>query len=64
MDSVGNLLQSVAQGLTGMIAGAFRAVSIAVYGVFHALQTELPGPWLPIVVAGIIGLVIWLRAKN
>ncbi len=64
MDSVGNLLQSVAQGLTGMIAGAFRAVSIAVYGVFHALQTALPGPWLPIVVAGIIGLVIWLRAKN
>ena len=64
MDSVGNLLQSVAQGLTGMIAGAFRAVSIAVYGVFHALQTALPGPLLPIVVAGIIGLVIWLRAKN
>lgn len=64
MDSVGNLLQSVAQGLTGMIAGAFRAVSLAVYGVFHALQTALPGPWLPIVVAGIIALVIWLRAKN
>lgn len=64
MDSVGNLLQSVAQGLTGMIAGAFRAFSLAVYGVFHALQTALPGPWLPIVVAGIIALVIWLRAKN
>lgn len=64
MDSVGNLLQSVAQGLTGMIAGAFRAVSLAVYGVFHALQTALPGPWLPIIVAAVIGLVIWLRAKN
>lgn len=64
MDAVGNLLQSVAQGLTGMIAGAFRAVSLAVYGVFHALQTALPGPWLPIAVAGVIALVIWLRAKN
>lgn len=64
MESVGNLLQSVAQGLTGMIAGAFRAVSLAVYGGFHALQTALPGPWLPIVVAGLIALVIWLRAKN
>lgn len=64
MDSVGNLLQSVAQGLTGMIAGAFRAVSLAVYGVFHALQTALPGPWLPIIVVAVIGLVIWLRAKN
>ena len=64
MESVGNLLQSIAQGLTGMIAGAFRALSLAVYGVFHALQTALPGPWLPIVVAGIIALVIWLRAKN
>ncbi len=61
---MGNLLQSVAQGLAGLIAGAFRAVSLAVYGVFHALQTALPGPWLPIVVAGVIALVIWLRARN
>lgn len=64
MEPVGNLLQSVAQGLTGMIAGTFRAVSLAVYGVFHALQSALPGPWLPVVVAGVIALVIWLRAKN
>ena len=64
MEQVGNLLQSVAQGLAGLIAGAFRAVSLAVYGVFHALQTALPGPWLPIVVAGVIALVIWLRARH
>lgn len=64
MEQVGTLLQSVAQGLAGLIAGAFRAVSLAVYGVFHALQTALPGPWLPIVVAGVIALVIWLRARN
>ena len=64
MEQVGNLLQSVAQGLAGLIAGAFRAVSLAVYGVFHALQTALPGPWLPIVVAGVIALVIWLRARK
>ena len=64
MEQVGNLLQSVAHGLAGLIAGAFRAVSLAVYGVFHALQTALPGPWLPIVVAGVIALVIWLRARH
>ena len=64
MEQVGTLLQSVAQGVAGLIAGAFRAASLAVYGVFHALQTALPGPWLPIVVAGVIALVIWLRARN
>ena len=64
MEQVGTLLQSVAQGLAGLIAGAFRAVSLAVYGVFDALQTALPGPWLPIMVAGVIAVVIWLRARN
>lgn len=63
MEIAGNLLQSVAQGLAGLIAGAFRAVSLAVYGAFHALEVVLPGPWLPIAAAAIVALFIWWRAR-
>ena len=64
MDIAGNLVQSVAQGLAGLIAGALRAASLAVHGVFHALQVALPGAWLPIAAAGIVGLFMWWRARG
>lgn len=64
MEIAGSLLQSIAQGLAGFIANAFRAVSVAVYGAFHALQVALPGPWLPIAAAALIAIVIWWRARG
>ncbi|MES2209863.1 MAG: hypothetical protein V4515_06720 [Chloroflexota bacterium] len=59
MDVAGNLAQSIGQGIVGLVGGALRALGAAAQGIVHALQSILPGPWLPIVAVAVMVLFVW-----
>ena len=59
MDAVGGLLQSVGDGVVGLVGGAFRAFGAAIQGVVGALQSVLPGGWLPVVAGAVLLVVAW-----
>lgn len=64
MDAIGDLVGGLAAGFAGMVAGAFQAFGDAVRAVVHALQSVLPGPWLPIVAVVVVLLVGWSLVKR
>ena len=61
MNVAGDLLQSIAGGISGLVGGAIGAIVAAFGTVVHALQSVLPGPLLPIV-AGLLAITFlwWL----
>ena len=61
MNVAGNLLQSIGEGISGLVGGAFRALGAAFAEVIQALQSVLPGALLPIVL-GLLGIAFlwWL----
>ncbi|MEO5919148.1 MAG: hypothetical protein ABIQ17_06275 [Candidatus Limnocylindrales bacterium] len=59
MNVAGNLIQSIGDGIAGLVGGAFRALGDAAEGVLHALGSALPGYWLPAVVIAGLALFAW-----
>ena len=59
MDLAGNLVQSIGDGIAGLVGGAFRAIWLAGEGVLHALQAALPGLWVPAIVIAIVAFLAW-----
>jgi hypothetical protein len=64
MDALGGLLQSVGAGITGLVGGAFRAFGDAIQGAVHALQSVLPGFWLPAAAIALVLVVGWTLIKR
>ncbi len=64
MNAAGNLLQSIGDGIVGLVDGAVRALGAAFQGVVHAAQAVLPGPWFLIVAVVVVALVIWSVFKR
>lgn len=64
MDIAGNLLQTIGQGIVGLVEGALRALGSAFQGIVHALGSVLPGPWLPVVAVGVVALIAWSVFKR
>ena len=63
MNIAGNLVQSIGDGISGLVGGALHALGAAWNGVLGALQGLLPGPWLPIA-AVVVVLVAWTFVKH
>lgn len=64
MGGAGDLTRTVADGVSGLIAGAIGALAAAFWTIVHQFQTWLPGPLFPLVVGGaFLGLVLWTLRK-
>jgi hypothetical protein len=61
---VGDLTRTVANGISGLLAGAVAALVDAFWTIVHTGQSALPGPLFPIVVGGLlVVLLVWLFRK-
>lgn len=64
MGGVGDLTRTVANGVSGLIAGAVGALGDAFWAIVHTGQAALPGPLFPIVVGGLfLALLLWVLRK-
>lgn len=63
MNVANDLGRAVGDGITGLVAGSFRALGAAVQAVINTFQTILPGIWLPIAGVLLIVFVLWLFKK-
>jgi hypothetical protein len=60
MGGVGDLTQTIADGIAGLVGGAVTALVDAFWTIVAQLQAWLPGPLFPLVVGGaFLGLLIW-----
>jgi hypothetical protein len=64
VDGLGGLFQTLAAAFAGLFSGAARAFAGAIQGVFGALQSILPGLWLPAVAIAVVILVGWNLARR
>lgn len=64
MSGAGDLLQTLAAGIVGLVGGAFRALGDVVQGLFRGLQSILPGLWLPVVAVVVTIVVFWQFIKR
>jgi hypothetical protein len=56
---MGDLARTVGDGVRGLIGGSIDALSNAFDTIVAQFQAWLPGPLLPIVVIGTVGLAAW-----
>ena len=63
MNVANDLARAIGDGITGLVAGSFRALGAAVQTVINTFQTVLPGIWLPIAGILLIVFVLWLFKK-
>lgn len=61
MDGLG---QSVGNGITGLVAGAFEAIGGALRGIVHAGTQALPGGLLWAVIFVVLVAGAWTLAKR
>lgn len=61
---MGGLIQSVGNGITGLVAGAFDAIGAALRGIVNAGNQALPSGlfWLVLFVLAVAGA--WTLAKR
>ena len=64
MDGIGGLFQSLADAIVGLFGGMVRAFGDAIQGAFTAVQSILPGPWLPIVGVALVLFLFWQFIKR
>ncbi|HSO29396.1 MAG TPA: hypothetical protein VLS28_12730 [Candidatus Sulfomarinibacteraceae bacterium] len=64
MDIAGDLLQTLADGIVGLVGGAFRVFGAAIQTVFDVVQSILPGLWLPVVAVVVAIVVFWNLIKR
>lgn len=64
MNAAGGLLQTIANGIVGLVAGAFHAFGAVMQGILHALQSIFPGLLLPIVAFVVAIVVFWQFIKR
>ena len=61
---MGGLIQSVGDGITGLVAGAFDAIGAALRGIVDAGNQALPGGLLWVVVFVVAVGAAWTLAKR
>ena len=64
MDIAGNLVQSIGDGVAGLVSGALRAIWLAGEGILHALQAALPALWLPVILVAILAFLAWTLVRR
>jgi hypothetical protein len=61
---MGGLAQSVGNGITGMVGGAFEFIGASLRGIVHAAEVVLPGGMLFVVVFFVLLFVGWNLVKR
>lgn len=61
---MGGLIQSVGNGITGLVAGAFDAIGSALRGIVHAGNEALPAGLFWVVLFVIAVGAAWTLAKR
>ena len=61
---MGGLIDSVGNGITGLVAGAFAAIGAALRGIVNAGHQVLPGGLLWVVVFLVLVATAWTLAKR
>jgi hypothetical protein len=61
---VDGFLQSIGNGISGLVAGAFAVIGQTLRGMVNALDTALPGGLLLAVVFVILVVAAWQLAKR
>jgi hypothetical protein len=61
---MGGLIQSVGNGIVGLVGGAFDLIGSALRGMVHAAEVSLPGGMLFLVAFVLVAFVGWNLAKR
>jgi len=61
---VDGFLQSIGNGISGLVAGAFAVIGQTLRGMVNALDTALPGGLLLAVVFVILVVAAWQLARR
>ena len=61
---MGDLAQSIGNGITGMIGGAFEFIGSSLRGIVHAAEVALPGGMLFVVAFLVVTFVGWNLIKR
>ncbi len=61
---MGDFVRAIGEGVGGLVGGSIDALVVAFNTVVGALQAMLPGPLLPIAVAGVTVFVFWWLFKK
>jgi hypothetical protein len=61
---MGGLAQSVGNGITGMVGGAFEFMGSSLRGIVHAAEVALPGGMLFVVAFVVVTFVGWNLIKR
>jgi type IV secretory pathway VirB2 component (pilin) len=61
---MGDFVNSIGQGISGLVGGSINALSDAFDTVVGTLQQMLPGPLFPIAVVGVVLLTFWWLFKK
>jgi len=61
---MGGLAQSVGNGITGMVSGAFEFIGSSLRGIVHAAEIALPGGMLFVVVFFVLLFAGWNLIKR
>lgn len=62
--AMGGFIDSVGNGITGLVAGAFSAIGAALRGIVNAGHQLLPGGLLWVVVFLVLVATAWTLAKR
>jgi hypothetical protein len=61
---MGGLVQSVGNGIVGLVGGAFEFIGSSLRGMVHAADVALPGGMLFVVAFILVAVVGWNLAKR
>lgn len=64
MDGVGDLIQSLGNGISSLIENAFDAIGGALRGILDSFESLVPFPFSLLVLAIALAAVAWLLAKR
>ena len=61
---MGDFVNAIGQGVSGLVGGSLHALSIAFDSVVAALSQVLPGFWLPLAAGVVLLAVFWWLFKK
>ena len=58
------LIRSVGDGITGLVAGAFEAIGVALRGIVGSLNAALPAGALPVALVALAFIAFWVLIRR
>jgi phage-related protein len=64
MSGVGDLIQSLGNGISSLVQNAFDSIGAALRGIVDSFQSLLPFPWALVVVVVVLAGIGWVLARR